>query len=207
MKLLSTHEAIVWWEFQHGKSTGEIADEYKGGQVVPAYVKDLLEDKDSGSGDSVQTAVLNEAGYVSRVLNRARGKIEKTLRDHANSHRLDIESVQDYKGLLIGFDYQANTQVYIIFTLREGVVVWYKHDSYAGTRGAKTSGGNVMNVAKDTTADHLKELYEKIEEVKAQNNRLILETIRLLIPNHLSIEILQVEDLYWRMWAQRSMEF
>jgi hypothetical protein len=131
MKLLSTHEAIVWWEFQHGKSTSEIAEEYREGKAVPAYVKDLLE-KDGRGGDSDQTAVLNEAGYVSRVLNRARGKIEKTLRDHANSHRLDVESVQDYKGLLIGFDYQANTQVYIVFTLREGVVVWYKHDSYAG---------------------------------------------------------------------------
>ena len=34
--------------------------------------------------------------------------------------------------MLIGFDYQANTQVYIVFTMKLGVVVWYKHDSYAG---------------------------------------------------------------------------
>ncbi|MFX1332311.1 MAG: hypothetical protein ACFE9W_12175, partial [Promethearchaeota archaeon] len=59
-------------------------------------------------------------------------KIEKALRDQAKSHRLDIETVQDYKGLLRGFDYQANTEVYIIYTMKLGVVVWYKHDSYAG---------------------------------------------------------------------------
>ncbi|MCK4962699.1 MAG: hypothetical protein KAS19_09435, partial [Anaerolineales bacterium] len=38
----------------------------------------------------------------------------------------------DYKGLLIGFDYQANAQVYIVFTMDLGVIVWYAHDSYAG---------------------------------------------------------------------------
>ena len=48
------------------------------------------------------------------------------------SHRLDIESLLDYKGLLIGFDYQANSQVYIVYTEHLGVIVWYRHDSYAG---------------------------------------------------------------------------
>jgi hypothetical protein len=68
---------------------------------------------------------------VSRVLTRTREKISKALKVHAKSHRLDIESLLDYKGLLIGFDYQANAQVYIIFTEKLGIIVWYKHDSYA----------------------------------------------------------------------------
>ncbi|MFB0504441.1 MAG: hypothetical protein ACETWE_11455, partial [Candidatus Bathyarchaeia archaeon] len=50
----------------------------------------------------------------------------------ADSHRLDIESVLDYRGLLIGFDYQANAQVYMVYTEGLGIIVWYKHDSYAG---------------------------------------------------------------------------
>jgi len=107
MGLLSDHEEIVWREFQHGHSTSEIAQS----------------NEDVGRGGSA---------YVSRVLNRAREKIAKTLKSHAESHRLDIESILDYKGLLIGFDYQANAQVYIVFTLELGVIVWYKHDSYAG---------------------------------------------------------------------------
>jgi hypothetical protein len=84
------------------------------------------------SEQEAEKKITEATAYVSRVLNRARKKIEKSLREHANSHRLDIESVQDYKGLLIGFDYQANAQVYIIFTVKLGVIVWYKHDSYAG---------------------------------------------------------------------------
>jgi hypothetical protein len=106
MGLLSTHESIVWQEFQMGKNTSSIAEEHKAEAWSPAY--------------------------VSRVLNRARKKIEKTLKEHANSHRLDIEALLDYKGLLIGFDYQTSAQVYIVYTEKLGTIVWYKHDSYAG---------------------------------------------------------------------------
>ena len=106
MGLLSNHESVVWQEFQKGRNTSSIAAAHK---------------KDSWS-----------PAYVSRVLNRARKKIAKTLKEHANSHRLDIETLLDYKGLLVGFDYQASAQVYIIFTENLGTIVWYKHDSYAG---------------------------------------------------------------------------
>jgi hypothetical protein len=105
MGLLSNHETIVWKKFQKGKTTSDISDE-SNGEWSPSY--------------------------VSRVLNRTRKKIEKALKEHAKSHRLDIESLLDYRGLLIGFDYQANAQVYIIFTEKLGLIVWYKHDSYAG---------------------------------------------------------------------------
>jgi hypothetical protein len=105
MSLLSNHESVVWKEFHKGKSTTDIANE-SSEEWTPAY--------------------------VSRVLTRTREKISKALEIHANSHRLDIESLLDYKGLLIGFDYQANAQVYIVFTEKMGIIVWYKHESYAG---------------------------------------------------------------------------
>ena len=106
MGLLSKHESTVWAQFHQGYSTSEIAENNTDEKWTPAY--------------------------TSRVLNRARGKIRKTLEAHAKSHRLDITSVQDYKGILIGFDFQANTQVYIVYTEKQGVLVWYKHDSYGG---------------------------------------------------------------------------
>ncbi len=105
MGLLSNHESIVWKKFHEGKPTSDIAE--------------ASEEEWSPS-------------YVSRVLSRAREKVAKALQEHANTHRLDIESLLDYKGLLIGFDYQANAQVYILFTEKLGIIVWYKHDSYAG---------------------------------------------------------------------------
>ena len=106
MGILSDHETTVWIAFQQGKTTREIAEIHNHEKWTPAY--------------------------GSRVLNRARAKIAEILHEHAESHRLDIESLQDYKGLMIGFDYQANSQVYIIFTMHLGPVVWYKHSSYAG---------------------------------------------------------------------------
>ncbi|MCW4023296.1 MAG: hypothetical protein ACOWW1_05705 [archaeon] len=105
MGLLSSHESTVWKQFQKGKPTTEIA----------------------------KTSKENwSSAYVSRVLNRTRKKIAKALQEHAKSHRLDVETLLDYKGLLMGFDYQANAPVYIIFTQALGIIVWYKHDSYAG---------------------------------------------------------------------------
>jgi hypothetical protein len=106
MGLLSSHEAIVWKEFQMGNPTSTIAEERVGESWSPSY--------------------------VSRVLNRARKKISDELKEHADSHRLDVESLLDYKGLLIGFDYQANAPVYIVYTEKLGIIVWYRHDSYAG---------------------------------------------------------------------------
>jgi hypothetical protein len=103
--LLSSHESTVWKQFQKGRPTSEIAEN----------------SKENWS-----------SAYVSRVLNRTRKKIAKALQEHAKSHRLDVETLLDYKGLLIGFDYQANSKVYIIFTQALGIIVWYKHDSYAG---------------------------------------------------------------------------
>ncbi len=106
MGLLSKHENTVWTQFHKGYSTSEIAENNPEEKWTPAY--------------------------TSRVLNRARSKIRKTLEDQAKSHRLDISSIQDYKGLLIGFDFQANTQVFIAYTEKHGTIVWYKHDSYGG---------------------------------------------------------------------------
>lgn len=104
--VLSNDEAIVWQEFQQSKTTSQIAEEH--------------------------TQNAWTAAYTSRVLNRAREKIAKTLNEHATSHRLDIETLLDYKGLLIGFDYQTSSQVYIIYTQKQGIIVWYKHQSYGG---------------------------------------------------------------------------
>ncbi|MCK5301611.1 MAG: hypothetical protein KAJ96_00595, partial [Candidatus Thorarchaeota archaeon] len=70
MELLSPHEAIVWWEFQHAKSTSDIASEYERSGRVPQYVLNLL-------GETDPKVVFKDAGYVSRVLNRARKKIAK----------------------------------------------------------------------------------------------------------------------------------
>jgi hypothetical protein len=104
MGILSTDESIVWRQFQKGKNTSTIAEEHSTQQWTPAY--------------------------VSRVLNRAREKIAKTLTENANSHRLDIETLLDYNGILIGFDYQTSSQVYIVYTEKLGTIVWYKHESY-----------------------------------------------------------------------------
>ncbi len=156
MVLLSTHEAVVWWEFHHGKTTAEIASEYETGKPAPAYIFEVFNESDSeAERNRVREEIeLKDSAYVSRVLNRARKKIEKALRSQASSHRLDVESVQDYKGVLIGFDYQANAQVFIVYTIRLGTIVWYRHDSYAGKLCDGTGFGNIASDGKQCPKFH-----------------------------------------------------
>ncbi|MHA1638346.1 MAG: hypothetical protein ACTSUO_01095 [Candidatus Thorarchaeota archaeon] len=134
MVLLSTHEAIVWIEFHKGKTTGDIALEYEKSRKAPEYVFNVFKKIGNPSEQSriEEKTVFKDLAYISRVLSRAKKKIESILKDHAKSHRLDVESVLDYKGILQGFDYQANAPVYIVYTIKLGTIIWYKHDSYAG---------------------------------------------------------------------------
>jgi hypothetical protein len=141
MGLLSTHEAVVWWEYHHGKPTSDIFSDYEGSKDIPDYVYKVLsreiddkvsEKKAKEEKRKIREIEFSSSAYVSRVLSRAKSKIEDSLRQHANSHRLDIENVDGEKGLLTGFDYQANTNVYIVFTLGYGVIVWYEHTNYGG---------------------------------------------------------------------------
>ncbi len=145
MEILSPHEMVVWWEFHQGRPTAEIAARYEKGRDAPEQLVQHLttrkyEEDDHEFDTRVRAVkqmfrekiVFKDTAYVSRVLNRAREKIVKALKKLAKTHRLDEVRVQDYNGLLVSFDYQANAKVYIVFTLKLGVIVWYKHDSYAG---------------------------------------------------------------------------
>jgi len=142
MGLLSTHEAVVWWEYHHGKPTSDIFSEYEKPKDIPDYIFSILaKEIDSRISDprkaekekeNIRRMQFTSSAYVSRVLTRAKSKIEDSLKQHANSHRLDIENVNGEKGILTGFDYQANTNVYIVFTLGLGVIIWYEHTNYGG---------------------------------------------------------------------------
>lgn len=142
MSLLSTHEAVVWWEYHHGKPTSDIFSEYEEPNGIPDNVFEILSREiDAKISDSkkakeekqkIKKIQFSSSAYVSRILSRAKSKIEDSLKQHANSHRLDIENVDGETGLLTGFDYQANTNVYIVFTLGFGVIVWYEHSNYGG---------------------------------------------------------------------------
>lgn len=122
MGLLSADETIVWQRFQAGQSTTEIALESER-MITLLKQRGIRKENSKAEWDS---------SYVSRVLNRTRKKIKKTLQELALSHRLDIESILDYHGLLIGYDYQTNSKVFLIFTVDLGIVVWYKHADWLG---------------------------------------------------------------------------
>jgi hypothetical protein len=142
MGILSTHEAVVWWEYHHGKPTSDIFSEFESLNDIPDYIFEIFAKeidekindpkKAKREKDKVRKIQFSSAAYVSRVLSRAKSKIEGALKQQANSHRLDTENVDGEKGILTGFDYQTSRTVHIVFTLRLGIITWYEHADYGG---------------------------------------------------------------------------
>lgn len=58
--------------------------------------------------------------------------LDKTIQpldnDIENLSKRDFEILNKNLGILIGFDYRLNTQVYVIYTIKKGYFVWYEHE-------------------------------------------------------------------------------
>jgi hypothetical protein len=71
--------------------------------------------------------------FVSKLKSTGLKKIVKSLLDIANSLRLDIEEPKKYhqkiKACISGLNFMLNTKSYLIYTIREGPIVWYIHES------------------------------------------------------------------------------
>ena len=71
--------------------------------------------------------ILKGLNMQSNLLN-----LDKTIQpldnDIENLSQRDIEILKKNLGILIGFDYRLNTQVYVIYTIKKGYFVWYEHE-------------------------------------------------------------------------------
>lgn len=71
-----------------------------------------------------------QPSYIRKTKSVIRKKLERELRKIANSLRLDLdlENISLDAGLLIGFDWVHNTKVYLIFTVEQSIIAWWKHE-------------------------------------------------------------------------------
>jgi hypothetical protein len=71
--------------------------------------------------------------HVSRVtvhqaVARANLKVSKALEEAAHLNKIDVETVDAKKGFLSGYSAHFKTQAFIIFSAKNGVQIWYKHE-------------------------------------------------------------------------------
>ncbi len=71
--------------------------------------------------------------FVSKLKSTGLKKVVKALLEIANSLRLDIEEPKRYdqkiKACISGLNFMLNAKSYLIYTITEGSIVWYIHES------------------------------------------------------------------------------
>lgn len=65
---------------------------------------------------------------VHQTIDTANMKISEALEETAKINRIETQKIIPEKGLLIGYSVHFKTQVFITFSAKNGVQVWYKHE-------------------------------------------------------------------------------
>jgi hypothetical protein len=66
---------------------------------------------------------------VHHALNSANQKVGESLEDTANINKIEIQTIDPAKGFLIGYSSHFKTQTFITFSAKNGIQLWYKHES------------------------------------------------------------------------------
>jgi len=95
---LTTYQGMVWGLSRKGLSQTEIAS---------------------------QLEVSRQA--IHKTLDKANNRVLKALLDAAQINKLDIRKVDSLKGVLVGYSPGFRSRVFIIYSPKNGVQLWYEH--------------------------------------------------------------------------------
>ncbi|PKL66000.1 MAG: hypothetical protein CVV32_02100 [Methanomicrobiales archaeon HGW-Methanomicrobiales-3] len=70
---------------------------------------------------------------VSQALRAMDEKIESSLREMAQSNKIQIEKIDVEKGVLFGRSVPFQTNAYVFVSEKHGMQVWYEHDGDCGS--------------------------------------------------------------------------
>lgn len=95
---LTSYQGMVWGLFRKGLSQTEIAS---------------------------QLEVSRQA--IHKTLDKANNRVLRALLDTAQINKLDIRKVDSVKGVLVGYSPGFRSRVFIIYSPKNGVQMWYEH--------------------------------------------------------------------------------
>ncbi len=64
---------------------------------------------------------------IHKTLDKANNRVLKALLDAAQINKLDIRKVDSVKGLLVGYSRGFRSRVFLIYSSKNGVQMWYEH--------------------------------------------------------------------------------
>jgi len=78
-----------------------------------------------------QTKIALELGVsrqaIHKILNQANDRVLKALLDTAQINKLDIRKVDSAMGVLVGYSLGFRSQVFLIYSSKNGMQLWYEH--------------------------------------------------------------------------------
>jgi hypothetical protein len=111
---------------------------------------------------------------VSQALRTMDEKIESSLKEMAQSNKIQIEKIDVQRGVLFGRSIPFQTNAYIFVSEKHGMQVWYEHDGDCGSCDEYTKCiefiwdfASELGIKIEKTADPTKmaeELLKKIRE-------------------------------------------
>lgn len=78
-----------------------------------------------------QTKIASKLGVsrqvIHKTINKAHNRVLRALLDTAQISKLDIRKVDPVKGVLIGYSPGFRSRVFLIYSPKYGVQLWYEH--------------------------------------------------------------------------------
>jgi len=127
-EILSKQQLEIYKLLRDGFSIQKIAEIELSNEITTKSIKKgKIAEKDN------EEELEKKKNYIRKVKSVIKKKFENEFQKIAKSLRLDLDLSQvsgdtGRTGLMFGFDWVHNTKVYLFFTEKEGIIVWYEHE-------------------------------------------------------------------------------
>ena len=122
---LTSHQGLVWGLHRKGLSQTQIASKLE---------------------------VSRQA--IHKTLNKANNRVLRSLLDTAQINKLDITKVDPVKGVLEGYSPGFRSRVFLIYSSKNGVQLWYEHQGQCeGCQRQEECTQKLLETAKEWEVD------------------------------------------------------
>ena len=95
---------------------------------------------------------------VHKTLNKANNRVLRALLDTAQVNKLDIKKVDPTKGFLVGYSPGFRSRVFLIYSSKNGVQLWYEHQGQCdGCQRHEECTRHLLETANEWEVDLTKE--------------------------------------------------
>lgn len=109
-----------------------------------------------------QTKIASRLGVsrqaIHKTLNQANERVLGALLDTAQINKLDVKNADPSKGVLVGYSHGFRSRVFVIYSAKNGVQLWYEHQGQCeGCQKREDCTRKLLETAKEWEIDLTKD--------------------------------------------------